>query len=71
MIDFLHEAGLAKGGVGLESYHLPTQAAAKFKRRLPHARIVDASRAVTWVRTIKSDLEIAVMKEVALSQMPL
>lgn len=65
VIDFLHEAGLAKSGVGLEMYHLPAQAAEKFKRRLPQARIVDANKTVTWVRTIKSDLEISVMKEVA------
>ncbi|WP_407185332.1 M24 family metallopeptidase [Bradyrhizobium centrosematis] len=65
VIDFLHDAGLAKSGVGLEGYQLPARAAEKFKRRLPQARIIDVNRTVTWVRTVKSNLEIAVMKEVA------
>ena len=65
IIDFLHELGLANHGVGLELGHLPAQSAEKFKARLPQARIVDCTNAVTWIRLIKSDLEISVMKEAA------
>lgn len=73
VIDFLHEAGLANRGVGIEfnggggtsGGALPPQAVEKFKRRLPDARLVDCSRLVDWVRLVKSDLEIAVMQEAA------
>ncbi|MGY4157910.1 ectoine hydrolase [Bradyrhizobium sp. USDA 4461] len=65
IIDFLHEAGLAKRGVGLELGQLPAQSAEKFKARLPQARVVDCTNAVTWIRTVKSGLEIALMREAA------
>lgn len=65
MIDFLHELGLANRGVGLELNHLPAQSAEKFKVRLPKARIVDFTKAVAWIRIIKSDLEISVMRQAA------
>lgn len=65
VIDFLHEANLANGGVGLEMGQLPARAAETFKRRLPDARFVDCTHVVTWIRVIKSDLEIALMKEAA------
>ncbi|RVC81103.1 aminopeptidase P family protein [Mesorhizobium sp. M2A.F.Ca.ET.046.02.1.1] len=65
VIDFLHDAGLANRGVGLEMNHLPAQTAEKFRKRLPQARIVDSNRAVDWVRLIKSNLEISVIKEAA------
>ena len=65
VIDFLHEIGVANRGVGIELGNLPAQSAEKFKTRLPEARIVDCTKAVTWVRLVKSDLEIAVMREAA------
>ena len=65
VIDFLYEIGLANRGIGLEKGNLTAQAAAKFGSRLPEARIEDCTKAVTWVRLIKSDLEIAVMREAA------
>lgn len=65
IINFLHEAGLAKRGVGLELGQLPAQSAERFKARLPQARIVDCTNAVTWIRTVKSELEIALMREAA------
>ncbi|MGY4167684.1 M24 family metallopeptidase [Bradyrhizobium sp. USDA 4529] len=64
-IDYLYEAGLATRGVALELNHLVAEVADKFKRRLPQARVVDSEMAATWVRLIKSDLEIAVMREAA------
>ncbi|XSC42600.1 M24 family metallopeptidase [Bradyrhizobium sp. RDT10] len=65
VIDFLHDAGLASRGVGLELGNLSVHTAEKFKTRLPNARIVDCTGAVDWVRIVKSDLEIAVMREAA------
>lgn len=65
IIDFLKEANLANRGIGLEMGQLPARAAETFKRRLPDARYVDCTHVVTWIRVIKSDLEIALMKEAA------
>lgn len=75
MIDLLSERRLANHGVGLEmgyvtSSTLPTQYLSastieKFKARLPNARVVDCTKLVDWIRIIKSDLEIAVMREAA------
>jgi len=65
VVDFLREANLTDRGVGLEMGQLPARAAENFKRRLPSARFVDCTHVVTWIRIIKSDLEIALMKEAA------
>jgi len=65
VIDFLHEIGLAGGGLGLELGSLPAQNVERFRMRLPEARIVDCSKAVDWIRMVKSELEITVMREAA------
>ncbi|NOJ50828.1 M24 family metallopeptidase [Bradyrhizobium archetypum] len=65
VIDFLHELGVASRSLGLERGYLSAQASEKFKERLPKARIVDCTKAIAWIRGIKSDLEIAVMREAA------
>lgn len=65
VIDFLHELGVANHGLGLEQSCLPVQTLEKFKARLPKARIVDCTKAVDWIRIIKSDVEISVMREAA------
>ncbi|MCP1909571.1 Xaa-Pro aminopeptidase [Bradyrhizobium elkanii] len=65
VIDFLHEAGLANRSLGLEHALLSAHAIEKFKGRLPNASIVDCSRVVDWIRIVKSDLEIALMREAA------
>lgn len=65
VIDFLHEAGLADRAVGLELGTLPAQSVEKFKSRLAKATIIDCTKAVTWLRIVKSELEIAAMKESA------
>ncbi|WP_091968026.1 M24 family metallopeptidase [Bradyrhizobium shewense] len=65
VIEFLHELGVANRSLGLELGDLSAQTAEKFKRRMPKAKIVDCSKAVAWIRTIKSDLEIEVMREAA------
>ena len=65
MIELLHDQGVAGRGVGLELGLLSAPTVSKFKDRLPKARIVDCTAAVDWVRGLKSDLEIAVMREAA------
>jgi ectoine hydrolase len=65
VIDFLNEIGLANRSIGIELSSLPAQSAEKFKTRLSGARIVDCTKAVTWIRLVKSDLEISVMREAA------
>ncbi|MFK4492230.1 M24 family metallopeptidase [Bradyrhizobium sp. USDA 336] len=65
VIDFLNEIGAANRGIGLELRGLSAQAAEKFRARLPKAKIVDCTNVVTWIRIVKSDLEIAVMREAA------
>jgi Xaa-Pro aminopeptidase len=72
VIDFVVEAGLANRGVGIELQgggmsggSLTAHATEKFRARLPNAKIVDCTRLVDWVRLVKSDLEIVMMREAA------
>lgn len=65
VIDFVNELGAANRGLGLEQNVLPTQTIEKFKARLPNAKVIDCSSLVAWVRIIKSELEISVMREAA------
>ncbi|WP_439366057.1 M24 family metallopeptidase [Bradyrhizobium sp. DASA03005] len=65
VIDFLSDIGSGNRGIGLELRGLSAQAAEKFRTRLPKAKIVDCTNVVTWIRIVKSDLEISVMREAA------
>ncbi|MFG3594704.1 M24 family metallopeptidase [Bradyrhizobium sp. RDI18] len=65
VIDFIFELGVAEKGVGLELGNLTAQVAEKFKSRLSNANIVDCTKVVDWIRIVKSDLEISVMREAA------
>ncbi|MCK1554764.1 M24 family metallopeptidase [Bradyrhizobium sp. 177] len=65
VINAIQELGVANRGLGLELGNLTTSAAEKFAKRLPKAKIVDCTKAIDWIRGIKSDLEIAVMLEAA------
>lgn len=65
MIELLHDVGVAERGVGLELGLLSAPTVSKFRDRLPRARIVDSTGAVDWIRGVKSDLEIAGMREAA------
>jgi Xaa-Pro aminopeptidase len=65
VIDFLHELGDSNRGIGLEMNDLTAAQAEKFRARLPNARIVDCAKLVHWIRGIKSDLEIELMREAA------
>ncbi|TCU31313.1 M24 family metallopeptidase [Rhizobium azibense] len=65
VIDLLLDQGFARAGIGIEVDLLPLSVSAKFKTRAPGAKIVDFSNAISWIRGLKSDLEIAVMRESA------
>ncbi|MCA6120168.1 aminopeptidase P family protein [Bradyrhizobium sp. WSM 1738] len=65
VIDFLHDKGFASSGVGLEAKFVSAQTVEKFKTRMPKARVVDFGAGIHWIRGIKSDLEIALMREAA------
>ncbi|MBY3524332.1 aminopeptidase P family protein [Rhizobium laguerreae] len=65
IIDYVQEAGFADKRIGIEEFSLSTLTAEKFKRRLEASNVVDCTKAVTWIRLIKSDLEIEIMREAA------
>ncbi|WOH75645.1 Xaa-Pro peptidase family protein [Bradyrhizobium sp. NDS-1] len=65
IIDFLLDKGLGSRGIGLEAKFLPSLTIEKFRHRAAKSRIVDCTNAVTWIRGLKSDLEIAMMREAA------
>ncbi|MGY4601547.1 ectoine hydrolase [Bradyrhizobium sp. GM22.5] len=64
IIDFLLDKGCGRKSIGLEAKLLPALTVEKFKSRLD-ANVVDCTNAVTWIRGVKSDLEIAMMREAA------
>lgn len=61
----LPHQGLARRRMRLETRSLSRESVGKFKMRMPEATIFDFTNGVTWIRGIKSDLEIAVMQEAA------
>lgn len=73
VIDFVDEAGLSRGGIGIEfagggiggGGSLSAANAEKFRKRLSDAAIIDCSKLIDWIRLVKSDLEIEVMREAA------
>ncbi|WP_439402562.1 M24 family metallopeptidase [Bradyrhizobium sp. DASA03068] len=64
IIDFLLDKGIGRKSIGLEAKFLPAVTVEKFRSRLD-ANVVDCTNAVTWIRGVKSDLEIAMMREAA------
>jgi len=65
IVDLVCGFRAGNSGLGLELGQLPAHAAEKFRARLPGAKVVDFTHLVTWIRTEKSDLEIALMREAA------
>ncbi len=59
--------GLDHGMIGVESdtYYYSAAADAALRAGLPNATIVDSGTLVNWVRAIKSDAEIALMRQAA------
>ncbi|MGX9144660.1 M24 family metallopeptidase [Mesorhizobium sp. 128a] len=65
VIDFLLDGGFGGRGIGLELGSLAAETAEKFKTRLPEAKIANVAGMITQIRSVKSDLEIEVMREAA------
>ncbi|MGY3573105.1 M24 family metallopeptidase [Bradyrhizobium sp. USDA 4504] len=65
VIDFLIDLGPAARNVGLEFNDLTISQIEKFKKRLSKSDLVDCAKLVHWVRGVKSDLEIGIMREAA------
>ncbi|MER9337955.1 Xaa-Pro peptidase family protein [Mesorhizobium sp. M0293] len=65
IIDHLLDVGCGQSTVGVEAQMLSGQTLEKFKTRAPAAKIKDFGNAISWIRGIKSDLEIGVMREAA------
>ncbi|MGY3591941.1 ectoine hydrolase [Bradyrhizobium sp. USDA 4341] len=65
IIDFVLDKGLNHKRIGLEAKYLTRDNIGKFEARLPKAELLDCTNAVTWIRGVKSDLEIALMREAA------
>ncbi len=65
VIDLLLDSGFGRKSIGIETRLFSTQTLQKFKARAPEAKIVDFGNSVDWIRGVKSDLEIAYMRESA------
>ena len=63
----LRERGLAKGAIGVEAdnYYFSGKALDVLRSELANVRIEDAGVLVNWVRAVKSDAEIALMRQAA------
>ncbi|WP_081163205.1 M24 family metallopeptidase [Ensifer aridi] len=65
IIDYLLDAGFSTSGIGIEQYNVSTPTFDKFRKRLAEAELIDFTKVVAWIRLVKSDLEIEVMREAA------
>lgn len=63
----MRERGLERARIGVEedSFYFTAKALAVLKSELPNARFLDAGPMVNWVRAVKSDAEIALMRQAA------
>jgi Xaa-Pro dipeptidase len=50
-------------GVEMDAYYFSARAYAELQKNLPDARFADADLLVNWIRLVKSDAEIALMRE--------
>ena len=65
VIDYVNDLGAASRNVGLEFNDLTVNQMAKFTARMPKTKFADCTKLVHWVRGVKSDLEIELMREAA------
>ena len=67
LIDFIKQRKWEKSNIGVEmdSHYFTAFCYEKLKQGLPNANIKDSKRLVNWVRLIKSDAEINLMKGAA------
>lgn len=65
IVDHIQKVGFGRKAIGLEFESISGTTLNKLKTRLSDVRIVDGSGIVTWLRIVKTDREIAVMREAA------
>jgi ectoine hydrolase len=67
LADLIHERGheTARIGVDLDAFYFTAKAFMELSSGLPRASIVDAEGLVNWVRLVKSDAEVALMRGAA------
>ena len=67
LVDLIKEKKWDKLSIGLEmdSHYFTAYCYEKIKNGLPNAKIKDSERLVNWVRVVKSDAEIELMKSAA------
>nr|WP_314876404.1 Xaa-Pro peptidase family protein [uncultured Pseudomonas sp.] len=65
IIDFILDIATTNRTVGVELGELNSAKERKFLTRLSTHKVVDCTKMVTWIRLIKSDLEIVLMREAA------
>ncbi|MEE4112682.1 MAG: Xaa-Pro peptidase family protein, partial [Desulfobacteraceae bacterium] len=58
-----HGWGRKTVGVEMDAYYFSARAYAELQKHLPDARFANADLLVNWIRLIKSDAEIALMRE--------
>ena len=61
-VDAVKKLGLERGTIGVEMSFLPADAYLAIQQGLPHARLVDATPLLGELRAIKTDAEIALMR---------
>lgn len=63
----LEERGIAKGRIGVEmdAYYYTARSHAELARSLPNATVVDGTNVANWERAIKSEAEVAYIREAA------
>ncbi|WP_220087625.1 M24 family metallopeptidase [Pseudomonas fluorescens] len=65
IIEELFQTGRVKKSIGLELVRLSSASERKFLTKLSATTVVDCSDLVNWIRLVKSDLEITLMREAA------
>lgn len=65
IIEELFKTGCTNKSIGLELVRLSSASERKFLTKLSSTTVVDCSDLVNWIRLVKSDLEITLMREAA------
>lgn len=65
LINFLRDDGLGGGRLALENNLLSAKLIDRFQAGAPGTKLADFSNEVPWIRLVKSDLEIEMMREAA------
>ncbi|KWV55296.1 hydrolase [Rhizobium altiplani] len=65
IMDILIESGFENARIAVEASSLQGRTVEKFKTRSSGAPIIDFGNTISWIRGIKSDLEITAMREAA------